>query len=149
MIKNLITLVVVFLLGWLAYTQFFGTPEEKEQGRALIGSAKQTFGIVVDIFKSEGEKIQSGTYDDAINKLGSVLDDLRSADKKGDYKDRIAQLQTEKKRLEENLKKEETDTNNDPQARGLVPENTKTKEELKKLTEDVNQLLEDMDKNVK
>ncbi|MCP4441887.1 MAG: hypothetical protein GY810_23515 [Aureispira sp.] len=147
MIKNLITLVVVFVIGWLAYTQFFGTDKEKEQGRALIGSAKQTFGIVVDIFKSEGEKFQNGTYDDAINKLGKVLDDLRSADKKGDYQDRIAQLVTEKKRLEEKLKPEETPDG--PKERSLVPENKQTEDDLKKLTDEVNQLLEDMDKNVK
>lgn len=149
MIKNLITLVIFFVLGWLAYTQFFGTDKEKEQGKALIGSAKQTFGIVVDIFKSEGEKIQSGTYDDAINKLGKVLDDLRSADKKGDYNERIAQLETEKKRLEEDLKTEEKETADNPQARGLVPEKSKAKEGLKKLTEDIDKLLEDMDKDSK
>jgi len=148
MIKNLITLVIFFLIGWLAYTQFFGTDKEKEQGQALIGSAKQTFGFVVDIFKSEGEKFQSGTYDDAINKLGKVLDDLRSADKKGDYKDRIAQLETEKTRLEEKLKPEETPDEPGKEI-GLMPDDKKNKDDFKKLTDEVNQLLDDMDKNVK
>lgn len=137
MIGKLITLIVVFVIGWVVYTQVFGTDEEQAMGKEVISNAKQTVGSIVDIFKHEGGKIKSGTYDDSIDKLGSLLDKLREESTNSDRQEELKQLAEETQQIKEKVSraKENLEQVDDEQ----------TREELQRLTEKVQQVVEKME----
>ncbi len=149
MIRNLITLVFVFICGWLVYTQILGlgTEEEKEKGAELVQNAKETFGTIFGILKNEGQKIKDGTYDDAINKLGSLLDNLRANNKDANLQSELEELIAEEQRIKEAIEKSKQDTTN-IKARTTGEESAediKTKEDIKNLTERVAEILKKME----
>lgn len=137
MIGKLITLIFFFVVGWVAYTQFFGSPEEQKMGREVITSGKQTVKGILNIFKHEGDKIKQGTYDDSIDQLGTLLDKLREESKDGAQQEELIQLAEETKRLKEQVEKSKQgfESTNDEQ----------TKEDLIKLTEKVQKVVENME----
>ena len=144
MIKRLISLAVMLVIGLLIYNTFFGTVEDKESVDKITSGVKE-------LFQSTKEKYESGEYNEAIEKIGNVFDQLKDKAgdlKNSDYMENISELEKKKQRLEEMLRdleeKENTPT------RSLVPQdNTKYKEdivrELKALEQEVSNLAEQMD----
>lgn len=134
MLGKLITLVFFFVVGWVVYTQLFGSTQEQQMGREVIGSAKQTVQGVFSIFKHEGNKIKEGTYDDSIDQLGALLDKLREQTDDNSEKQELIQLSEETERIKEQVKKSKE---------GLESVNDEeTKEDLRKLTEQVQKVVE-------
>lgn len=133
MVGKLISLVIFFVIGWVVYTQFFGTEEEQQMGQEVISSAKQTVKGIVGIFQHESGKIKEGTYDDSIEKLGSLLDRLREEAKNDETKEELKQLSEETTRIKKEVEKAKEGENVDEQ---------QTKQDLKKLTEDVERLVD-------
>jgi Zn-dependent M32 family carboxypeptidase len=149
MISNLIKLLVLFLVGWLIYTQVLGrgTEAEKQQGAELIENGKNVLSSVFGIISNEGQKFKDGTYDDAIDKLGSLLDDLRSKTNDSELQAKLDELKQE----EERIKKEITEVKQDETtaARPTTDpseKEAKTEKDLKKLTEDIQTVLQLMSK---
>ena len=144
MIRNLISLVFFFVVGWLIYTQVlgFGTEEEKETGKELVQSAKKTLSGVFGILSNETKKFKDGTYDDAIDKLGSLLDDLRDKNKANGGDTELQTKLEELKKEEERIKDEITTakktkmTSEDAEAK-----EEQTKKDLHKLTKDIEKVL--------
>ena len=137
MIGKLITLIVFFVIGWVVYTQIFGTSEEQAMGKEVISNAKQTVGSIVNIFKHEGGKIKEGTYDDSIDKLGTLLDNLRAQSKNNSQKLELEALAEETKLIKEKVQhaKEGTEEVDDEQ----------TRQELQRITEKVQKVVEAME----
>lgn len=137
MISKLISLVFFFIVGWVVYTQFFGTEKEQKMGQEVISNAKQTVQGVFNIFQHEGGKIKEGTYDDSIDQLGALLDKLRSEAKDGKRQEELTQLVQETRRIKEQVEKSKE---------GLESiDDEKTKEDLKKLTEEVQEIVNKME----
>lgn len=134
MLGKLITLVFFFVVGWVVYTQLFGSTQEQQMGREVIGSAKQTVKGIFSIFKHEGNKIKEGTYDDSIDQLGSLLDKLREQANDSSDKQELFQLAEETKRIKEQVlkSKQGSESVNDQQ----------TEQDLKKLAEKVQKVVE-------
>lgn len=134
MLGKLITLVLVLVIGWVVYTQLFGSTQEREMGREVIVNAKQTVKGIFNIFKHEGNKIKEGTYDDSIEQLGALLDKLRKQTNDSSKKQELIKLSQETERIKEQVKKSK---------QGLESVNDEeTKEDLRRLTEEVQKVVE-------
>lgn len=136
MISKLISLVFFFVVGWVVYTQIFGTVKEQEMGQNVIVQGKETMKSVFKIFQHESDKVQSGKYDESIKKVGQLLTDLRSEATNDEQKDKLAELEKEKDRISKEI--ENSQNNDDPVV------NEKNKEDLKKLVKNIDKLLESM-----
>lgn len=137
MIGKLISLVFFFIVGWVVYTQFFGTKQEQAMGQEVISNAKETVQGIFNIFQHESGKFKEGTYDDSIDKLGALLDRLREQAKSEDSQDEIQNLVQETKRIKEKVEQSKEGENIDEE---------QTKEDLKKLTKEVEEIVNKMDK---
>ena len=47
MIGKLISLVFFFVIGWVVYTQIFGTVKEQEMGQEVISNGKETIESIL------------------------------------------------------------------------------------------------------
>jgi uncharacterized protein YoxC len=107
MIKSLIKLALGLLVGILIYNFFFGTPAEKEQSKQIFTEVKDLTKSAVQLIKAEKEKFDEGKYDEAVDKIGGLINDLKGkAEKLNDNKeliDQIADLQTKKDELERKI----------------------------------------------
>jgi ubiquitin C-terminal hydrolase len=137
MIGKLISLVFFFIVGWVVYTQFFGTEQEQAMGKEVIGNAKQTVQGIFNIFQHEGGKFKEGTYDDSIDQLGALLDKLREEAGNEENREELIQLVQETKRIKEKIEESKG---------GAEIDEEQTKEEFKKLTKEVEVIVNKMEK---
>ncbi len=136
MIKRLLSLAAMLIIGLLVYNTFFGTEEDRESVEKVTSGFKE-------LFQSTKDKYKSGEYDEAIDKIGDIFNQLK--DKANDlnsdeFKGELSELQQKKERLEELLRELETKENTP--TRSLVPEN------LNKNKEQIQQELEELQKDV-
>lgn len=145
MIRRLLSLAAMLIVGLVVYNMMFGDEADKE-------NVKQITSGVKELLQSTKEKYKNGEYDEAIDKIGDVFNQLK--DKAGelndkDYLNRLSELEERKQRLEEMLKdleeKESTAT------RSIVPQDlSKEKaailEELLELEREAGDLATEMDK---
>jgi|VirMetMinimDraft_7_1064189.scaffolds.fasta_scaffold18042_5 flagellar motility protein MotE (MotC chaperone) len=140
MIGKLISLVFFFIVGWVVYTQFFGTEQEQAMGKEVIGNAKETVQGIFNIFQHESGKFKEGTYDDSIDKLGTLLDKLREEAGNEENQQELIQLVQETKRIKEKVEQSKE---------GVEIDEEQTKEDLKKLTQEVEVIVNKMDEEDK
>lgn len=137
MVGKLISLVFFFIVGWVVYTQFFGTEQEQAMGKEVIGSAKQTVQGIFNIFQHESGKFKEGTYDDSIDQLGALLDKLREEASNEENQKELIELVQKTKRIKEKVEQSKE---------GAEIDEEQTKEDLKQLTKDVEVIVNKMDK---
>lgn len=145
MIGFLIKLVVLVVVGVLAYNYFFGTAEEKARSTKVFGQVKDVAVSVGELAKSEKEKYAAGKYDTALDKLAGAYKSAREGAQKVDASllKRIGELEKRKERLEKELasleQAEQTEkAGQSPEAK--VAEQAKRKE---KLDRDLDKLIVD------
>ena len=78
MIKAAIQIFLVLVIGLTAYNYFLGTEEEKAQAKETIDKVKEVGKAGVDLIKAEKEKFDAGKYDGALDKIGNLVDKLKS-----------------------------------------------------------------------
>ncbi|MFN7119685.1 MAG: hypothetical protein ACK4TA_23015 [Saprospiraceae bacterium] len=107
--RFLIKVALLLVAGVVIYNYFFGTPEEKEQSKKVINTAKDagkavwSFGKeAFGLLRSEKKKFDAGKYNEAVDNVGNLYDKLRGHAKTiEDNKDLIARLdRLERKRRE-------------------------------------------------
>ena len=107
MVRSLIKLGLILVVGILVYNYFFGTPAEKQQSKAIFEDVRSLTKSAVGLLESEKEKFDEGKYDDAVDKVGGLLDNLKGkAEKLKDNKgliDQIAELQQRQRALDARL----------------------------------------------
>lgn len=107
MMKSLIKLGLILVVGILVYNYFFGTPEEKQQSKEIFEDVRSLTRSAIGLLKSEKEKFDEGKYDDAVDKVGGLLDNLQGkARQLKDNKDllsEIAELQQRQRALDARL----------------------------------------------
>ena len=141
MIKALLKLLAILVIGILIYNYFLGTPQEKKGVENIVKEFKEFGGSVTDLLKSEKEKFDKGKYDDALDKIGSTLKDLKESIKgKGDqYSDDINDLMKKKEQLSDELNKLEKN------AKDSGIDTSQVKEQLRSLLEETKRLISEMD----
>ena len=77
MLRSLIKLGLFLLAGILVYNYFFGTPEEKAQSKQIFTEIKDVTKSAVGLLKTEKQKFDEGKYNDAVDKIGGLIDNLK------------------------------------------------------------------------
>lgn len=151
MIRSILKLAVFLVVGVLVYNFFLGTPEEKEQSRAIFNKGKEVVVSVGDLVKSEKEKFDSGKYDEALDKVGNLFngmrekaDDLSSNDQ---YKNELEELDAKRRELQEDLKDVETDQDNNFTSEKDEKKARKIQIDLDKLMDKAKDLMDQMEEN--
>lgn len=153
MIRSLIKLVVLIAIGVLVYNFFFGTETEKQASKDVFRKGGELVTSVFGIVKNEGEKFKAGKYDDALEKVGGLFDDLKDKAEEIDekYVDRIAELDRKRRELERDLSEltpdqyDETQTNTEFTPKGDTKREVRNFErELEDLMKDTQDLIQQM-----
>lgn len=137
--KKLFSLIIIGVLGILAYNQFYGSDEDKARGQEVIKEFKDLGKSVIGLFKAEKANLDSGKYNDALDKIGNLFKGIgQKVESLGeDFPDRLKELKTKKDQLESNFKERKNT--------GESVSDTEQKE-LEELYQDLDNLLTDMDK---
>lgn len=110
MIRSLIKLGLFLVAGILVYNYFFGTPEEKAQSKEVFSNVKNLTKSAVDLLRTEKTKFDDGKYDDAVDKISGVIDDLKGkAQKLDDNREllgQIAELESKQRQLSQRVREE-------------------------------------------
>ena len=136
--RTLIKLILVVVVALLGYNYFFGTPDEKEQSRRIVGKAGELGREAWNLLRSGREKFREGKYDGALDRLETLYDDLRrEADRIGDARlvNDVERLMERRHELEERLRGGEREGELSREAR----------RELDELTEDTEELMHEME----
>ncbi|MCO6488802.1 MAG: hypothetical protein J5I98_10310 [Phaeodactylibacter sp.] len=104
MLRSLIKLGLFLVAGILVYNYFFGTPEEKAQSKQIFTEIKDVTKSAVGLLKSEKQKFDEGKYDDAVDKIGGLIDNLKGKaeqlENNRELLDQIADLQQRQRSLD-------------------------------------------------
>jgi len=136
MIKSIIKVGLFLVVGILGYNYFFGSPEEKAQSKEIINKAADVGKAGVGLLKEEIGKFKSGKYDDALDKVGSALNNTKEKVKEGSkILDQVSDWQAKKdewtKKSEELKESMNSDDNTDKE---------ETKEAIKQLNKEAEEL---------
>ncbi len=141
MVKILFRLLLIIVAGVLIYNFFLGTDAEKENAKDVVEEFKDVGRAVKDLLTKEKEKLDNGKYDDALNQVGNLFNNIKNAVKPEDTKslDELANLEDRRKGIEQELE----DIENKPTADSVEQEEKKRKLniDLKKLIEDTERFL--------
>lgn len=151
MIGRLLSLLVVFLIGWVVYVTAFGDEDDIERRNKLFQSVGELTGNVTDILSSEKDKIEAGVYDEQLDMLKKAIDNLKEAGgEAGEYADQIKSLQEQQQQLQEqaNQLKQQTE-GGEPTAQPLSRRSAEDpmRDGLKSLVESVQSLKNKMEKD--
>ena len=136
MIRKLISFIILLVIGWLIYTQFYGTEKEQQLGQEVIDNGKKTIQSIFSIFKHENDKFQAGAYDESLEKVGTLLKEVGQKLENKDKKEELDELVKEKERISESIEKNKTE-----QDSTLDVQN---KEDLKVLVKKIDHLLNEL-----
>jgi len=105
MIKSILKIGLLLVVGILGYNYFFGTAEEKAQAKGIINKGADVGKDAFGLLRGEVAKFKSGKYDDALDKIGGLLDKTKEKVKDGgELMDKIEGWQDKK---DEWMKKKE------------------------------------------
>lgn len=78
MLKGLFQLLVIVVIGVLLYNYFLGSPEEKATSKEIFSKAGDLGKAAFQLLRSEKEKFEQGKYDEAVSRVGGLINSLRS-----------------------------------------------------------------------
>lgn len=134
MIRSLLKLAAFLIIGILVYNYFLGTPTEQQTAKKIFGDIKEVGVAVADLVRAEKEKFDAGKYDQALDKLGSIYQNLR---------DRGTQLSQEQKRRIEDLENQREELERSVRQTGIdLKDESFSEEERTVKTREVNSELE-------
>ena len=148
--KSILRLLVIVVVAVVVYNYFFGTIEEKQQSEKIFNEVRDLGRSAWGLLKSEKEKFDEGKYDDALNKIGGLIDDLK--DKAESLKDSsliddIATLERKRDELQRRVdmnRVEEYDSGGD----GLRDDEAdKIKRDWKDLLQETEDVMNKLEKN--
>ena len=152
MLRSLIKLALFLVAGILVYNYFFGTPEEKAQSREVFTDIKDLTKSAVGLLKSEKQKFNDGKYDDAVDKIGGLIDNLKGKaeqlENNRELLDQIADLQQKKNSLETKLGSPGVESYGNEGQRVVTDsaQRREIEEDWKELVNKTEQVMQDMEK---
>lgn len=106
MVKSLLKLGLILVAAILVYNYFFGTVEEKAQSKEFFTEVKDLGKAAWGLLKTEREKFNQGKYDEAVDKVGGLFNNMRRRAQDledSDLINRIDQLERKRQALERQL----------------------------------------------
>ena len=147
--KSILRLAVILIVGILIYNYFLGTEAEKEQSKEIFSEVKDLGKAAWGLLKSEKDKFDEGKYDGALDKIGSLIDNLKDKAETiqdSDILDRISQLEDQKADLERKIAARDVDSYGDtPNQEQKDRQDREIKNDWKHLIEDTEALMKDME----
>ena len=139
MIKTILQALVVIVVFVLVYNFFFGTTEEKQNATTIFKEVKDVGVSVKDLLQAEKEKFDAGKYDNAIQKMRELFQNLESNAREvaPEYVDRIKGLEQQRKDLENQLDQAKETVEDVGEKAKKVDEINKNLDQLMKDTEQV------------
>ncbi len=154
MIQSIIKVLAILVVGILIYNYFLGTPEEKSNASKIFKEFKDVGVAVTGLLKSEKAKFDDGKYDEAIDKIGGIIDRLKSSAKEFDekYISRISELDEKRRELRDDLDQyRNEELRKAKEKENYVPnyrkDSNELKRELENLLKNTEQLLKDLETN--
>jgi len=134
MIKGLFRLLLFVVAIVLIYNYFFGDAREKQASEHIVEQVKELGKSIGDVLVSEKDKIQEGKYDDALDKVGDFIKNLRKNSDAMDVDDlrKLNELERKKLEMEKNIEEFDKD-------------GKRTKEEEKELKKEWESLMREME----
>ena len=137
MIRSILRLAVILVIGVLIYNYFLGDPGEKETAKKIFGEIKEVGVAVKDLLQSEKEKFDSGKYDQALDKIGGLFNNLKeNAETVSSFSKEIDALEARRKELSDQLHDHEPATEE---------EQNNFKKEMQNLIEQAEKMVEKME----
>ena len=132
MIRTLFKLALFLVIALVGYNYFFGTAEEKEQSREIVGKVGDLGRDAWNLLRGEREKLRAGKYDEALDNLDDLYGKL--SERAEDLKDSglirdVHELRQRRADLEDMLRQNGGEE--------LSPEGERKLEELTAETEEV------------
>jgi len=111
MIRGLFRLLLFVVAVVLIYNYFFGDARERQQSEEIVSQVKSLGKSMGDLLMGEKDKLHQGKYDDALEKVGDFIKNLRS---NSDHLDvdglrKLNELEQQKKTLQEKLENMDAD----------------------------------------
>lgn len=148
--RSLLRLLLLVVVAIIVYNYFFGTAEEKQQSEKIINEVRDLGRSAWNLLKTEKEKFDEGKYDEALNKIGGLIDNLKDKAetlKDSSLMDDIANLERKRDELQRRVdmnRVEEYDTGGD----GLRDEEAdQIKKDWKDLMNDMENVMNKLEKN--
>jgi DNA repair ATPase RecN len=146
MIKSILKLALLLIVGIVVYNLFMGTPEEKTGAKKIVKEVKDVGVEIGNLLKEEKKKFDQGKYDNALDKIDDLFEDLKNKaediDKK--YLPEIETLEEKANDLKERIDKANKHKSVSNQGEKELKELNK---QFENLVDDVDDLLEKMKSN--
>lgn len=142
MLRSLLKLAVVLVLAILVYNYFFGTSEEKAQSKEIFGEVRDLGKAAWGLLKSERQKFNDGKYEEAVDKVGGLINTMKDRAERledSDLINKVDELERKRKALERQLQ-EDTPENYDASEKAALKREW---EDLMRETEDLMKELEE------
>lgn len=143
MIKSILKLALLLIVGIVVYNLFMGTPEEKTGAKKIVKEVKDVGVEIGNLLKEEKKKFDQGKYDNALDKIDDLFEDLKNKaediDKK--YLPEIETLEEKANDLKERIDKANKHKSVSNQGEKELKELNK---QFENLVDDVDDLLEKM-----
>lgn len=157
MIRRILTLGIILVALIIGYNLYYGTPEEKANAREIVDEVKNIGKASWELLKSEKEKMEAGKYDDAAEKIKGVFERLRGiAEGNEDTAnlDRLRELEAQRQAIERRLQEMNRPSEySDPlapkptESRSVSAEEEQLHQDIKRLYEETERLMRDMERN--
>ncbi len=155
--KSLIKLGLILGVIALVYYRFYGDDQEKEQSKKIINTGtdvvKDLGKLTWNLLKKGKQSLDEGDYDETIDHISGVIDDLKEkAGKLENAKeiyDKISDLEQKRNELQKELAASQVQSygsaESSAQAQEAAP--TDVKDDLSRLLEDTENLAKQMEGN--
>ncbi len=141
MIRTVFKLGLILVVGILIYNYFLGTPEEKASSEKIFSEVKDLGVAAWGLLKSEKQKFDDGKYDEALDKVGGLFNNLREKASQlndRDLSDRIENLEQQRKDIQEKVHRASDSLTEEEKA--------ELKEQFKTLMDETEGVMEDLEK---
>lgn len=107
--RKLIFTLIILLAGYVGYMYFFGKGDDKAKAELIVQETKSLGKAVGDFLSTQKEKYDEGEFDNLIDKVGAMLDKLKSSDQQTskEVKDNLKDLQDELRQIDTDKLSEE------------------------------------------
>ena len=143
MVRSIISLLVILVVGILAYNFFFGTTEEKEKTKQITSQLKEVGVAIKGLLMDEKEKLDEGKYDKALDQIKNLFDNVKNSIKiDPDKMEKLKELEQKRDDLANNLKASEDAASADDTTKQAEQE--KIKQELEQLLKATEKLFREL-----